>query len=136
MSTLIILVAFSLGVAYFATQNTGIVHITLANFFTGGIPLYVVVIGSMLLGIFISWLISIVNYIFSTVKILGKEAKLKDAHRTIDTLNKENSDLLLENTRLKGEKGSSFANEDNNKRIQVEDNSNPSLSQRIKQSFA
>lgn len=136
MSTLIILVVFSLGVAYFATQNTGIVHITLANFFTGGIPLYVVVIGSMLLGIFISWLISIINYIFSTVKILGKEAKLKDAYRTIDTLNKENSDLHLENTRLKSEKGSSLPNEENNKRIHGEDNSNPSFSQRIKQSFA
>src|ERR1700689_574734 len=121
MSTLIILVVFSLGVAYFATQNTGIVHITLANFFTGGIPLYIVVIGSMLLGIFISWLISIVNYIFSTVKILGKEAKLKDAYRTIETLNKDNNDLLLENARLKGEKDSALTSQSDNKKVHSED---------------
>lgn len=136
MSTLIIIIVFSLGVAYFATQNTGLVHITLANFFTGGIPLYIVVIGSMLLGIFISWLISMVNYIFSTVTMIGKDAKLKDAYRTIDALNNKNNDLLIENAHLKGEKENTPVIETKNTEEHATDNSNQSFTQRIKQSFA
>lgn len=103
MSTLIILIIFGLGMAYFATQNTGLIHITIANFYSGGIPLYIVVVGAMLLGIFISWLISLVNSVTASFKMRRIYAEIRDANRTIEELTKKNTDLLKENAFLKKE---------------------------------
>ncbi len=100
MISLLLLVIFGLGMASFATQNTGVAHIVIANFLVPGVPLYVIVIGSMLLGIFISWLMSIIDTISSTLSIRDKDAKLKEAFKTIDALKKENDNLSNENTRL------------------------------------
>ena len=100
MSTLIILIIFGFGMAYFATQNTGLIHITFANFYSGGIPLYVVVVGSMLLGIFISWLISLVNSVTASFKMRKINAEIRDAYHTIDELTKKNTDLLKQNEHL------------------------------------
>src|SRR4051794_15652727 len=103
MLSLLILIIFGLGMAYFATQNTGIVHVTLANYAIQNIPLYGLVLGSVILGIFISSLISMVNAISSNLKFRGKETQLREANRTIESLKKENNALHRENTHLKTE---------------------------------
>jgi uncharacterized integral membrane protein len=103
MSTLIILIVFGLGMAYFATQNTSLIHLSVANFYSGGIPLYVVVIGSMLLGIFISWLISLVNSLTASFKMRKINTEIRDANRTIEDLTKKNAYLLKENPTLREE---------------------------------
>jgi uncharacterized integral membrane protein len=105
MFALIVLVVFGIGVAYFATQNTQPTSITLLSYPVSGIPLYMVVLGSLLLGFVVSWVINLVDVISSALKIHGKENKIKDANKEITELNKRIHQLELENERLKGETG-------------------------------
>lgn len=101
MFSLLILTVFGLAVAYFATQNTGQVHIIIANYLIQGVPLYIIVVGSMIFGIFISWIISLANSVSSGLRIHGKNAELKNANNTIISLKKENNALAMENNHLK-----------------------------------
>lgn len=100
MLALIILIIFGLGTAYFATQNTGLVHIMFGNYLVQGIPLYIIVVGSILLGVFISWLVNIVDSFSSTRIIYGKDSALKKANKEIESLLVENQLLEKEITRL------------------------------------
>ncbi len=134
MLALIILIVFGLGTAYFATQNTGLVHVMLGNYLIQGIPLYIIVVGSILLGVFISWLVNIVDTFSSTRVMYGKDSALKKAQETIVSLKEENHSLEMENAHLKGElSGSSSQHHINNSRENV--NTKPSFFHRIKPSF-
>jgi len=101
MFALIILVVFGLGMAYFATQNTVPTSIYIADYRFGGIPLYIIVIGSLLLGIFISWIISVAGAFSSILTIYGKNSKIKNADKTIDELKEKKHELEVENAGLK-----------------------------------
>lgn len=103
MATLIVTVLFGLIIAYFATQNTGVISITFLNYTLTGIPTYIVVAGSLLVGLFLSWIISLVNDIATGFTIRGKESKIKDYKKETAELLKINHQLELENTRLKAE---------------------------------
>lgn len=103
MFALIVLVIFGIGVAFFATENTQVVSITLARYPFTGIPLYLIVLGSLLLGFVVSWLISLVDVISSALKIHGKDSAIKDGNKQIVELNKKLRELELENERLKAE---------------------------------
>ncbi len=103
MSVLIIIVIFGLAIAYFATQNTTGVTIRLAQYTWTQVPLYIVTVGSLLIGVFIAWIISLVDVISSTLTIHGKESAIKEAKKTIADLTKQVHHLELENTQLKAE---------------------------------
>ena len=102
MESLILLIIFGLGVAYFATQNTGNVHILLGNYLITGIPLYILVIGSMLLGVFISWLLSLVNAFSVLFTLHRRDASLKNSEKEITLLEEKNHKLEMEIARLTG----------------------------------
>lgn len=105
MFALIVLVAFGIGITFFSTQNTQTISITLANYPLTGIPLYIIVLGSLLLGFVVSWLISLVDVISSAFKIHSKESAIKNANKQISELTKRVHQLELENERLKAESG-------------------------------
>ena len=105
MFALIVLVVFGIGVAFFATQNTQTVSITLGNYPLTGVPIYLIVLVSLLLGFVVSWIINLVDVISSALKIHGKENTIKDANKQISELTKKVHQLELENERLKGESG-------------------------------
>ena len=105
MLALIVLFIFGIGVAFFATQNTQAISITLANYSLTGIPLYLIVLVSLLLGFVICWIISFVDVIASALKIHGKENTIKNANKQIAELTKRVHQLELENERLKAESG-------------------------------
>lgn len=105
MFALVVLIAFGIGIALFATQNTQSISVTLLNYPLKSVPLYLIVLGSLLLGFVVSWVISLVDVISSAFKIHGKENKIKDANREISELTKRVHQLELENERLKGESG-------------------------------
>ncbi len=105
MFALIVLFVFGIGVAFFATQNTQSISITFANYSLTGIPLYIIVLVSLLLGFAVSWIISLVDVISSAFKIHGKESTIKDANKQISELTKRVHQLELENERLKTESG-------------------------------
>ncbi len=105
MLALIVLIVFGMGAAFFATQNTQTISITLASYPLTGIPLYLIVLGSLLLGFLVSWVINLVGVISSAFKIHGKENTIKDANKQISELTKKVHQLELENERLKAESG-------------------------------
>jgi len=131
MLALLILIIFGLGASYFATQNTGLVHLMFGSYLLAGIPLYIVVVGAMLLGIFISWIISSVNSFSSFLTIHGKDAAIRSEKKTIKDLEKKNYELSLEIARLKGEK-----HIDEHHIVHEEPVYHQSLLERIRHSFA
>ncbi|MBI4067195.1 DUF1049 domain-containing protein [Candidatus Gottesmanbacteria bacterium] len=98
MFTLIFAIIVGLGIAYFATQNTLFVPIILSNNTPiAEVPLYVIIIGSLFVGIAIAAIISAVESLSSSVTIYGKE-------RMIEKLQNKMHDMEVELARLKGEK--------------------------------
>lgn len=105
MFALIVLFIIGIGVAFFATQNTQTIAINLSSYHFAGIPLYLIVLGSLLLGFVISWIISFVDVISQALKIHRKESTIKGANKLIADLTKRVHQLELENERLKAESG-------------------------------
>lgn len=103
MLVLIVTVIFGLGIAYFATQNTTTITIKLAGYTLTDLPLYVMVVGSLLVGLLFAWIINLVSSISSSLTIHGKDKTIKEAKKTIADLTKKVHELELENTQLKAE---------------------------------
>lgn len=129
MSSLVLIIIFGLGMAYFATQNVGTVHLIVANYLLSGIPMYVVVIFSLLLGILVSWILSMVDVISAAFTVRGKDNELKKALKTVDTLEGKVHDLEIENEQLK--KGT-----DKQKSPRTEKERMPNFVERITHNFA
>lgn len=104
MFALIVLIVFGIMVAFFATQNTQQVSIVVANYQVTSIPMYFVILGAMLFGILVSFLISMVNFIASSLTIYGKNSAIKEGKRESTELARRVHQLELENEKLKGEK--------------------------------
>lgn len=102
MFTLILLIIFSIGIGFFATQNTAPVPVILGTQTLSAVPLYIVMLGALLLGIFISWFISLIDTFFATMTILGKNSALKNTQETIRQLKDDLHKLQLENAELRG----------------------------------
>lgn len=103
MATLIVTLFFGLVIAFFATQNTGVISLHFLNYTIPGIPLYVVIICALIVGLFLSWIISMVNGVATGLTIRGKESKIKDYKKENTELVKEVHKLEIENTKLKAE---------------------------------
>jgi hypothetical protein len=116
MLSLLLLVIFGLGVAFFATQNTGLSHILLGGYLLKDIPVYVIVIASLLLGIFVSWLLSIADKFSTFFTIHGKESEIKRMQKEINDLRHENRVLETENNRLQGKVETIDTKEENEER--------------------
>ncbi len=105
MDILIFAIFVGLGITYFATQNTAKVSLQLASYMLSGIPLYLVVVGALLLGLALAWIFSLASSLSSTLTIRGGRNKLKQANKTIAELAKKNHQLELESARLKTKRG-------------------------------
>jgi len=114
MPTLILVVLSGILAALFATQNTDPVSIIVASYTLNDIPMYLIVLGSLLLGLLLSSIISLVNSISSSFTLIslvnsisssftlhGKDAKIKETKKTLVELTKQIHQLELENARLK-----------------------------------
>ncbi|MBI2264434.1 MAG: DUF1049 domain-containing protein [Armatimonadetes bacterium] len=102
MLILILGAVFGLLVAYFAVQNTAPVAIILAGY-ESTVPLYFVVIGSLLIGLLLSWITSLAESLSSFFTIHGKDSAIKEARKEIGELAIRIHELELENTRLRAE---------------------------------
>lgn len=129
MVTLILMIVFGLGVAAFALQNTQTVAVTLAGTPLTDVPLFLIVIGSLLLGIIMSLIISFIDSISSSLLIHRKNNTINQARGTIGSLEKKIHDLELENARLQG-KTKEHENIRHEKVVVTE--KKPSLLQRIR----
>lgn len=104
MFALILMIIFGMLLVFFALENTNNVTMTVANYSIPNIPLYMVVIGSILLGLFVGWFMSIFEWISSSFTMRGKDNAIKSAKTTVTKLEERIHELEVENARLKGEK--------------------------------
>lgn len=105
MGVLVFTVLFASAVAYFATQNTRPIEIHIANYSFTGLPLYFIVLVSLLVGLLFSWLITFIQSISSTFTLHDRENALRETKRSNAELLKRVHQLELENTRLKAKTG-------------------------------
>ena len=133
MSELIIAVLFGLGLAYFATQNTMTVPISLGVYQFFGVPLYLIAFGSLLVGLLIAWVIHLVGALGFLLSLKGKDAKIREREFEMSNLRAKLQALEVENSQLRGDK-----------RVIVEDNrhleaqaraAQPNIFQRIRNNF-
>jgi lipopolysaccharide assembly protein A len=104
--TLIFAIILGLGFAFFATQNTNGVTITFASIPLTDMPVWVVVIVSLLIGLVLASYFNVVNLIESAFKIRGKDATIKGSDKKISALTSEVQSLKAENANLRSRKDS------------------------------
>lgn len=100
---LIITVLLTLGVAFFATQNTATVPIFVANVPIPDVPVYMIVIISLLTGMVVAWLLSLLKSLSASMTIRNRDSALKESRKTITSLTKRVHVLEIENTELKSQ---------------------------------
>ncbi len=101
MSTLIVIVLFGLGFAFLATQNTAAATVNILGY-AWTLPMYLLVFGSLLLGFFISWIVSSVSTLGTWFSLQGKNSKIREKEQTVSQLENRIRDLELENAKLQG----------------------------------
>jgi uncharacterized integral membrane protein len=104
MLVLFVAVLFGLAIGYFATQNTTPVTIQVAQYAWENVPLYLVAVGSLLIGLFVAWIFYVARTVSSTVTIYGKDHQVKKAKQTAAVLEHRVHELETENARLDTER--------------------------------
>ena len=101
MLNIILILVLGLFTAFFAVQNSAITTVNIANYSFERVPLYLVIILSLILGFLISWLLSIADFISSWFMIFGKDRKINDDKIIISDLKNKIHELEIESVQLK-----------------------------------
>lgn len=101
MIVLIFLLVFGSGVAYLALQNTSHVTFTILSYTFSDVPLFSVIIGSLLAGALLVYIIHLINSVSTAFTIHGKNKKIKESEKNVTELTKKIHQLELENEALK-----------------------------------
>ncbi len=101
MLELIFTLIIGIFIAIFALNNTNTVTLLLGNYVLSDIPLYLVIVGSLLTGIVVSWIIHLLQWVGTVLEMHGKDNSIKSAQREIEKLNERIQVLEMENARLK-----------------------------------
>lgn len=104
MTALVLMVLLGVVFAYFATQNTLGTNLLVGPYNWANVPLYMIVLGSLLLGMVISWFISIISGIGSALSMRRRDSTIKAREKDLESMQSKLHDLELENARLRGEK--------------------------------
>jgi len=81
MVVLIVGVIFGIAIGYFATQNTTPVTIQFGEYAFADIPLYLVMVGSLFVGVVVSAVLYLAKTVSSTATIYGKDYAARKARR-------------------------------------------------------
>jgi uncharacterized integral membrane protein len=102
MLVLLVAVISGAAIAYFGMQNISPVTIRLNDeFFWDDVPLYLVIVGSLFVGLFMAWILYFARSVSSTLTIYGKDRAMKKAKHTVADLEHRVQELEAENARLK-----------------------------------
>lgn len=101
MLSLVVSIIFGLGIAYFAFQNSLGVPVNLVSYHLANVPLYFVVLTSMLSGILMAWVISAVNGMSHFMRIRSKDGVIQKDQKEIQHLKTKVHEMELENEKLK-----------------------------------
>ena len=103
MLSLIFLLVMGSGIAFLSLQNTQPVSLTFLEYNISNIPLYFVIIGSLLMGILLAYIIYLSDAISAGLTIRGQKKKLKHEKLENAELTKNVHQLELKNAGLKKE---------------------------------
>jgi uncharacterized membrane protein (DUF106 family) len=103
MITLITIILVGALFVYLAQNNLDPVTLHLGATVITNLPLFYVIIGSLLTGLVVAYIIHLVNAIFVSFSMHGKDSKIKHAKNEIDALNKRVRELELANEQLRAE---------------------------------
>ncbi len=101
MAILILLLVFGAIMVYLAQNNLQLVTLRLGPYVFSGIPLFYVIIGSLIAGLLIAFLIYVVDSVFTGITMRRKDNKIKETKSDVVELTKRIHQLELENERLK-----------------------------------
>lgn len=101
MPILILLLIAGAIMAYLAQNNLMLVTLRLGTYVFSDIPLFYIIIGSLITGLGLAYLMYLVNSIFTAFTMHGKDNKIKQGKSEIVNLTKQVHQLELENERLK-----------------------------------
>lgn len=112
MYALLLFILFGIAFGYFATLNTAPISISFGYPLFSGIPLYLVIFGSLILGV-------VFTTMFYLIESFGKKKLIKEQTKEIVQMKKENSELIkrnheleIENARLQATYGEVSAEDD------------------------
>jgi uncharacterized integral membrane protein len=111
MLVLLIAVLFGLGVGYFATQNTDPITIQLGEYALTEVPLYMVIVGSLFVGLFVAWILYVARCVSSRVMLYGKDHAVRKAQRDAASLEHRVQELETENAVLRANANSRIPSE-------------------------
>lgn len=101
MLTLILLLIFGSGVTYLALQNNALVTLTLLTYTLPDVPLFAVILGSILIGVIVAYVLHLPHLISTAFSMHGKDNKIKSSQKDLTQLTKRIHQLELENESLK-----------------------------------
>jgi uncharacterized integral membrane protein len=108
MLALLITVIFGLGIGYFATQNITPITIQFGDYVLEGVPLFAVILGSLLVGLVMAYILYLARSVSSKVTIYGKDYADNKTRRTVANLEHRVDQLETENARLRMGQSSSL----------------------------
>ncbi len=101
MLVLLVAVISGIAIAYFGMQNVTPVTIRLNEFVWNDVPLYLVIVGSLFVGLFMAWILYFARSVSSTLTIYGKDRAMKKAEHTVADLERRVHELEAEKAGLK-----------------------------------
>ena len=108
MVVLIVGVIFGIAIGYFATQNTVPVTLRIGEYVFADIPLYLVIVGSLVVGVLLSWILYLAKLVSSGASSYGKDyVAMRRARRIAADLEQRVQKLEAENVRLRADHHSS-----------------------------
>lgn len=88
-------------VAFLATQNATLVTLHLASSTLTDVPLFFVVLVSILVGVGVASVITLINWVKSKITIVGQRGQLKKTYKTMGEMQQRLTQLEDENTVLR-----------------------------------
>jgi hypothetical protein len=104
MLVLLLVIAFGIVFAFFSSQNTQVVTLRLNEYVISNIPVYLIATGSLLLGIFVAWIISLADSFSNLLAMFSKDFKIKRSEKNIEQMSQRIRQLEEENARIRHER--------------------------------
>jgi uncharacterized integral membrane protein len=108
MVVLIVGVILGIAIGYFASQNTVPVTLRVGEYVFADMPLYLIIVGSLVIGVFLSWILYLAKIVSSGATSSGKDyVAMRQARRMAADLEQRLQKLEAENVRLRTNQHSS-----------------------------
>jgi len=105
MLILFLAIVLSIIFSIFATQNTGLITLYFYNYSLQNIPVYLVILASVLSAFIISLVVQLVKNLTSGITISNQKSRIKVLKRELAEVTKDLHKVELENAKFKTELG-------------------------------